>query len=48
MKLLTQPVVFAAFQSIGGPVVTPEGLGISLILMIPSAAALLRRRVATK
>lgn len=43
-KILTKPIDFAVFQSIDAPIVTNEGLGISLILLLPSLIGMLRRR----
>ena len=41
-RLLTKLIGFAAFQSIDAPIVTTEGLGISLVLFIPSLVGMFR------
>lgn len=42
LGLRTQPYMFGAFQSIDAPVITAEGLAISLVLLVPSLAPLIR------
>ena len=44
VKLLTEPTVFKPFDSFDALALTDEGLGVSLVLLIPSMVAVLRKR----
>lgn len=43
LELLTEPTVFQSFTSFNETVLTAEGLGVSLVLLIPSIAGAIRK-----
>ena len=44
LKLLSEPTVFPSFDSFEAPVLTNEGLSVSLVLLVPSMITILRNR----
>lgn len=45
VRLLAEPTLFQSFTSFDAPVLTAEGLSVSLILLIPSMVGVVRNRV---